>query len=97
MTYDFSQINLQYLILTRDLARKDPVLVAKLLSVPEDMMHLLASLSPTDLAHIANIKVPLLIPHQDTWWWSRLFTAIRGGRKEEILAIIDHAVLIMPG
>lgn len=97
MTYDFSQINLQYLILTRDLARKDPVLVAKLLAIPEDMMQLLASLSPTDLAYIANIKVPLLIPHQNTWWWSRLFTAIREGRKEEILAIIDHAVLIMTG
>lgn len=97
MTYDFSQINLQYLILTRDLARKDPVLVAKLLSIPEDMMQLLASLSPTDLAYIANIKVPLLIPHQNIWWWSRLFTAIREGRKEEILAIIDHAVLIMTG
>ena len=97
MNYDFSQINLQSMIPAGDLAKKDSVLVAKLFAVPEDMTHLLASLSPADLACIANIKVPLLVPHQDTWWWSRLFTAMREGRKEEILAIIDHAVLIMTG
>lgn len=97
MTYDFSQLNLQYLILARDLAKKDPMLAANLLAVPEDMTNMLASVSPADLSCITNIKVPLLVPHQDTWWWSRLFMAMREGRKEEILAIIDHAVFLMTG
>jgi len=94
MDFDFSQVNLQYLIQARDLAQKDPELVASLLGIPSDMAHLLATLNAKELARVARIKPPLLMPRQDTWWWSRLFTAVRDGRSEEIEAVIEHAALI---
>jgi hypothetical protein len=94
MTYDFSYVNLQYLMQARDLAVRDPELVATLLGIPVDMARLLAELNSRDLAHISHIKPPLLIPRPESWWWSRLLTAAREGRTEEIDAIMDHAPLI---
>ncbi len=94
MKFDFSQVNLQYLIQARDLAIRDPELVATLLGIPGDMAHLLSELTPPALAHVAHIKPPLLIPRQEPWWWSRLLTALREGRTEEIDAIVVHAPLI---
>lgn len=94
MNFDFSQVNLQYLIQARDLAQQDPDLIASLLGIPTDMAHLMATLTPKQLAHVSLIKPPLLIPRQETWWWSRLFTAVREGRVEEIEAIMEHVTLI---
>jgi hypothetical protein len=94
MTYDFSCVNLQYLMQARDLAIRDPELGATLLGISVDMAQLLAELTSRDLAHVARMKPPLLIPRQESWWWSRLLTAVREGRTEEIDAIMDHAPLI---
>ncbi len=35
------------------------------------------------------------MPRQEAWWWSRLFTALRDGRPEEIEAIVEHASLLV--
>ncbi len=94
MTYDFSQINLQYLIHTRDLARRDPQLAATLTGLADDLARMLAELTPYQLAQVTQIKLPLLLPRQETWWWSRLFVAMREGRAEEIATIMEHAALI---
>lgn len=94
MTYDFSQINLQYLIHARDLTRRDPQLAATLTGLADDFAYMLAELTPYELAQVSQIKLPLLIPRQETWWWSRLFTAVREGREEEIATIMEHAALI---
>lgn len=93
MPYDFSQINLQYLIHARDLSRQDPLLAATLTGLTDDLAHLLAELTPYQLSQITQIKLPLLIPRQETWWWSRLFAAAREGRTEEIATIMEHATL----
>jgi len=93
MPYDFSQINLQYLIHARDLTRRDPELAATLTGLADDLAHLLAELTPYQLSQITQIKLPLLIPRQETWWWSRLFAAAREGRAEEIATIMEHATL----
>ncbi|MCB1864354.1 MAG: flagellar transcriptional regulator FlhD [Chromatiales bacterium] len=93
MTYDFSQINLQYLIHARDLTRRDPQLAATLTGLADDLAHMLAELTPYQLSQITQIKLPLLIPRQETWWWSRLFAAVREGRAEEIATIMEHATL----
>ncbi|HHH48365.1 flagellar transcriptional regulator FlhD [Thiohalobacter sp. IOR34] len=94
MSFDFSQVNLQYFIQARDLAKQDPELVATMLGIPDEMARLLAGLTPKELAHVSLIKQPLLLPRQEAWWWSRLFTAVREGRAEEIEAIMEHAPLI---
>ena len=94
MKCDFSQVNLQYLIQARDLAIRDPELVAMLLGLPGDMAQLLSEVTPQALAQVAQFKPPLLIPRQETWWWSRLLTALREGRTEEVNAILEHAPLI---
>lgn len=94
MNLDFSHVNLEYLIQARDLAERDPERAATLLGIPNDLAQLLGELTPHDLAHVSHIKLPLLIPRQEPWWWSRLFTAIRGGRTEEVEVIIEHASLI---
>ncbi len=94
MKYDFSDINICYLIQARDLAIGDPELMATLLGIPADMARLLASLTAQELARLAPIKPPLVIPRQEPWWWSRLLKAAREGRTDEIEAIVEHAPLI---
>ncbi len=95
MNFDFSQTNLQYLIQARELAQHDPELAATLLGMPNDLAQLLATLSPQDVARVALIKVPLIIPRQETWWWSRLFTALRDGRAEEIDVIVEQPTMLI--
>jgi hypothetical protein len=97
MKFDFSHVNLEYLIRARDLAERDCELAATLLGIPIEMARLLAELTPQELTYISLIKPPLLTPRQATWWWSRLFTAIRAGRMEELAAIVEHASLITVG
>jgi hypothetical protein len=95
MNIDFSQVNLQYLIQRRDLTKQDPQLAAVLLDIPDEMACMLPDLSPPQLTQIILIKSPLLIPRQEAWWWSRLFTALGDGRPDEIESVIKHASLIV--
>ena len=95
MKMDFSQVNLQYLIQARDLTRQDPRVASVLLGIPDEMACLLPDLRPQQLTQIIQIKSPLLIPRQEAWWWSRLFTALCDGRSDEIEATIEHASLIL--
>ena len=95
MDVDFSNINLQYLIYARDIARENPEVAATVLGLSRELVGLLAQTSSESLAKIAQIKVPLVKMRGDTWWWSRLFTALTDGDAEEIDAILDHASLIV--
>jgi len=94
MEFDFSEVNLEYLIQARDLAKRDPEFVATMLGIEVEMASLLAELKPKELARISLIKQPLLMPRQEPWWWSRLFVALREGRADEIEAVIEHAPLV---
>ena len=95
MKMDFSQVNLQYLIQARDLAKQDPQMAAVLLGIPDEIACMLSELSAQELTQIIQIKAPLLIPRQGAWWWSRLLTALRDRRPDEIEAVIEHASLIV--
>jgi len=95
MDVDFSRVNLQYLICVRDLARQTPERVPLMLGVGDPLGRLLAELSAEQLADVTRIKAPLLIPRQEPWWWERLFTALQGGRMEEVHAVLEHAGLIV--
>ena len=95
MKMDFSHMNLEYLIQARDLSKQDPALAAVLLDIPDEMACMLPDLSAQELTQIIQIKPPLLIPRQEAWWWSRLFTALRDGRPEEIETIVEQASLLV--
>ena len=95
MKMDYSQVNLQYLIQTRDLTRKDLQLAATILGVQDEIACMISDLSPQALTKIIQIKPPLLIPRQEAWWWSRLITALRNGRSTEIEAVIEHASMTL--
>lgn len=95
MNMDFSHLNVEYLIQARDLARADPRLTASVLYMPNELAQALATLTPTGLAQLTQIKVPLLVPRPECWWWSRLFRAIRDDNRAEINAIMDHAGLFV--
>lgn len=94
LDFDFSDINLQYLLRTRDLARQDPEVVATLQGISVELAHTLTQTTPEELIHVTRIKPPLLVPRQDAWWWARLMNAIRSGQPGEIDAIVEHAVMI---
>lgn len=94
LDFDFSDINLQYLLRTRDLARQDPEVIATLQGISVEMAHILTQTTPEELTPITRIKPPLLVPRQDAWWWARLLNAIRCGQPGEIDAIVEHAALI---
>ena len=93
MNIDFSNINLQYLIQARDLAREDPEQVTVLLGISCHLAELLAEVSPEAHARIPRIKTPLLIPRQEMWWWSRLLNAAKEDGRDEIEAVLEHGNL----
>ena len=78
---DFSHVNLQYLICARDLARSYPERAPLLLGATDDLVRLLAELDPATLVAVTAVKAPLLVLRQEPWWWHRLFTALRAGRR----------------
>ena len=92
---DFSHVNLRYLISARDLARESPECAAVLLGIPDPLGQLLAALSAEELAAVTQIKVPLLIPRQEPWWWNRLFSAIQAGHTDELQAVLEQAGLMV--
>ena len=90
MIFDFSALNLEYLIQARDLAMTDPELVAVMFGIDIEITRLLGQMTPKELALISLIRQPLVIPRQEPWWWSRLFNALRAGSPEEIAAAVVY-------
>ena len=79
MNWDFSHLNLEYLIQARDLALEDRQRAGAILGVPEAMASILADLTPQLLARLTRIDHPLVTPRPDVWWWSRLLVALHSG------------------
>ena len=94
MNIDFSLLNLQYLIQVNQLARQDVALTAAVTGLPKETATVLGALTPANLADISIIKLPLIAPHSDHWWWSRLFTALSEERQEEVNILLEQAALI---
>lgn len=69
MATDFSDLNLQYLVATRDFVREDPELGAVLLGLPEELAQLFASITPKELGRITGIKPPLFVPRKNLGRW----------------------------
>ena len=94
MKCDFSELNLQYLIQARDIAKEDPEHAAVILGINKKIAKELANLSPAALCMVSKIKVPLIGPNQPTWWWKRFFQALNDERSDEVQAIMEHANLL---
>jgi len=95
MSWDFSHLNLEYLIQARDLAIENQGRAGAILGIPDAMVGILPDLTPQLLANITRINQPLVTPRQDVWWWSRLLVALQDGQSAEIEAVMAHA-LVMP-
>ena len=95
MDWNFSHLNLEYLIQARDLARSDQCRACAILGVPEAMAGILADLPPQLLANIVRVNHPLVTPRPDVWWWSRLLVALQGGQSAEIEVVMAHASVIL--
>lgn len=95
MEMDFSRINLEYLIHARDLARQGPEMSAAVLGMSRELIDLLGKTTPQELAQVAEIKLPLLVPRQEAWWWQRFLIAVRERREDELSAIVEHASLMI--
>ena len=93
MHIDFSEVNLQYLIHVRDIAREDPKLAAPLLGIPTDLASLLAEAPSEYLSKIAQVKVPLLTARGDSVWWYRLFKALVEKNPAEVESVLQAASL----
>ena len=93
MEIDFSNINLQYLISLRDIAREDPEVAAPLLGITPRLATLLAQVPGEYMSKIIEVKIPLLAPRGDVIWWHRLFMALADGNPEEIDAMFQAANL----
>ncbi|MCI0550111.1 MAG: flagellar transcriptional regulator FlhD [Anaerolineae bacterium] len=94
MEIDFSQVNLQYLIQARDLAKIDREKAAVILGVDVALTELFAQVTSVELTHFSRIRVPLIKPHEQIWWWSRFLRAIKTGDPAEIEPLLEHANLV---
>ncbi len=92
--FDFSHVNLEYLIEARDLAQRNPAASAQLLDIPEPLACRLANLTPHGLTLITAFKPPLVAPRIGTWWWERLLRAMDAGQPGELQVILEHAGLL---
>lgn len=91
--FDFSRVNLQYLIQFRDIAKQNPELAAAVFGLPAELVKLLAEVSLESLVSLTSIKAPLFIPRTEPWWWSRLLIALKDARAHEVDTVIEHANL----
>lgn len=93
MEIDYSNLNLQYLLQVRDVARRSPELGAAILGLPVELVSALASLRAEGLSKLACIKGPLLTLRGDPTWWSRLLTALKESQPGEVDVVLAHANL----
>lgn len=95
MEMDFSKVNLEYFIQARDFARQNEEMLSVLLGMSPELAHLLAKTTAQQLAHIAEIKPPLLVPRQEAWWWQRFLMAVREDKTDELKVVMEHASLMI--
>lgn len=93
MEIDFSNLNLQYLLQVRDIARKRPELAVAILGLSKERVSVLATITVDGLTKIASVKSPLLTLRGDPDWWSRLFTSLKEPRSGEVEMVLEHAGL----
>lgn len=95
--FDFSHVNLEYLIQARDLASRNPQAGALLLGIPDQLACQFANLSPAGLTLVTQFKPPLVSPRLANWWWERLLRALTEGDPDELQVILEHAGLLTDG
>lgn len=94
MDIDFSSINMQYLIQARELAKRDAPRAAVLLGADEACTSVLAGISPEVLARLSRVHVPLVVPRQSAWWWTRLVGALTSGRPQGLDCVLEQLEIV---
>ena len=94
MEFDFSHVNLEYLIQGRDLARHNPRAAALMLGLSDELADRLAHITPAGLTLVTSFKPPLVAPRLANWWWDRLLRALAEGDRGELQVILEHAGLL---
>ncbi len=95
MEMDFSNLNLQYLLQVRDIAKKYPELAATLLGLPMEIVNLLSIVTVDALSKIALSTAPLIKLRGEPWWWSNLLTALKDHQLDEAKVVLEHANLAL--
>ena len=95
MNIDFSNVNLEYLLHARDIAREDHQVAASLLGTPPELATLLTQAPNTNLAKISRVKMPLMAVRGDAVWWFRLFKALAEENEEELDVILQAVNLTL--
>lgn len=98
MDTDFSSFNAEYFLAVRDAFKEDPVAGAMLFGASPEFLESLAQLTPHQIAKLINVKMPLVVPRQNSMWWTRFLRAITDGDRAELMVLSEEAgyYLIQP-
>jgi len=98
MNLDFSRFNLEYFLSVRDVAAEYPAVAESLFGAQFDFLRSFAKLTPNQLASLAHVSVPLVVPRAEPTWWPRFIRALRDGTHSEVMTLAEEAsfYLIQP-
>ncbi len=99
MDVDFSRFNVEYFLSLRELANENPAVAASIFRSPPEFLRGFAKLTPHQLANLANVNIPLVVPQDEPTWWPRFIRALRDGDHSEVMSLSEEAsfYFIQPG
>jgi hypothetical protein len=98
MSVNFSAFNMEYFLAVRDVINENPAFAAALFGASPDFLHSLAELTPHQVAKLAYVTMPLVVPRAEPTWWPRFMRALADGDPHELTALSEEAAyyLIQP-
>lgn len=91
MDVDFSRFNVEYFLSVRDVAIENLPVAASIFRLSPEFVRSLAELTPRQLANLAQVKIPLVVPQGGATWWPRFTRALRDGDHSEVMALSEEA------
>lgn len=90
MDVSFSEINMEYFIAARDVANENINTASIMLGISPELMQSIAALTPRQLANMALVDMPLIIPRDEKTWWPRFIRALQDGNKTEMQTLAEQ-------
>ncbi len=97
MDVSFSELNMEYFIAARDFAKKNINTASIMLGTSPELMQSIAILTPRQLANIALVDTPLIIPRNERTWWPRFIRALQDGNKTEMQTLAEQTSYYFSG
>ena len=91
MDINFSRFNVEYFLSVRDIATENIEVAASIFGSPPEFLHSFVILSPHQMANLANVKVPLVVPRENPIWWPRFTRALRDGDHSEVKELSEES------